>query len=220
MPATEAELGPWAPWAARGPSALADHGAECCATARTWFHAMSRSLWRGQGGPTWIRRRWEWGPTCWPLHWCEAMAAKELCCGAQAALSIEAFRGRGVDALPVQLVQRYEAHNLPHWHSRWSGGGANPAWAADAAGAAHVYHEACALVDDGAVRVWNPTAAAWLPPEQVEGYAGVVAIRVGGAVPDGRTAAWGPHRLALGEWHAAGEGGAHGAAPDPAAATA
>ena len=105
MPATESGPGPWAPWAARGPSALADHGTECCATARTWFHAMSRSFWRGQGGPTWIRRRWEWGPTCWPLHWCEAMAAKELCCGAQAALSIEAFRGRGVHALPVQLVR-------------------------------------------------------------------------------------------------------------------
>jgi hypothetical protein len=215
MPAIEPDGGPWAAWAARRPSALADHGAECCATARAWFHAMNRSLWRGHGGPAWIRRRWEWGPTRWPLHWCEAVAATELCCGAQAALSIEAFRGRGVDAVPVQLVQRYEAHNVPHWHSRWERGGANPAWAADAAAVeAHVYHEACALVEDGAVRVWNPTACAWLPPEQVQGYAGVVAIRVGGAEPDGRTASWGPLRLALGEWRAT----ADRAAAEPAAA--
>jgi len=205
MSATETVRGAWDPWAARGPSTLADHGTECCTTARAWFHAMNRSLWRGQGGPTWIRRRWDWGPTRWPLHWCEAVEAKELCCGAQAALSIEAFRARGVDAVPVQLVQRYEAHDVPHWHSRWERGGANSAWAGSApATEAHVYHEACALLEDGALRVWNPTASAWLPPEQLQGYASVVAIRVGGAVPDGRTGTWGSLRLALGEWRAAG----------------
>lgn len=189
----------WAPWAARVPSALADHGAECCAAARAWFLAMDQSLWRGEGAPAWIRRRYEWGPTRWPLHWCEAVGAKELCCGAQAALSIEAFRARGIDAVPVQLVQRYDPHNVPHWHSRWTACGANPAWAAEGT----VYHEVCAVVEDGALRVWNPTATGWVSPEDVSGYASVIAIRVGGAAPDGRTVSWGSLRLPLGEWAAA-----------------
>lgn len=190
----------WAPWAARVPSALADHGAECCATGRAWFLAMDRSLWRGQGGPAWIRRRYDWGPTRWPLHWCEAVSEKELCCGAQAALSIEAFRARGVHAVPVQLVQRYDPHNVPHWHSRWTQCGANPAWAAEGT----VYHEACALIEEEQVRVWNPTATRWVSPEDVSGYASVVAIRIGGAAPAARTVSWGSLRLPVGEWAALG----------------
>ncbi len=199
-PDATARRAPWDAWAARVPSTLSDHGTACCATARAWFHAMSRSMWRGQGGPSWIRRRYEWGPTCWPLHWCEAVQAKELCCGAQAALSVAAFRAHGLDAVPVQLVQRYEAHNLPHWHRRWERGGANPAWAADAM----VYHEACAVLDGDAVRVWNPTGTTWLTPEQDSGYASIAAIRVGGAMPGGRRVLWGARALPLGEWVATG----------------
>jgi hypothetical protein len=192
MPATD-----WAPWAARVPSTLADHGTACCAEARAWFLAMDRAMWRGQGGPAWIRRRWDWGPTQWPLHWCEAVEAKELCCGAQAALSLAAFRARAIEAIPVQLVQRYQAHDVPHWHSRWTRGGANPGWAADG----FVYHEVCAVLDaDGRLRVWNPTATAWVSPENVSGYGSIVAIRAGGATPDGRAVTWGVLQLPLGEW--------------------
>lgn len=196
MPATD-----WAPWAAREPSTLSDHGAECCAEARAWFHAMDRSHWRGQGAPAWIRRRYDWGPTQWPLHWCEAVAAEELCCGAQAALTIAAFHARGIDAIPVQLVQRYQAHDVPHWHSRWARGGANPAWASEGL----VYHEACAVRDDDRLRVWNPTATAWVAPDHLQGYASVVAIRVGGAVPDARAVSWGSMRLPLGAWASTAE---------------
>jgi hypothetical protein len=193
----------WAPWQAWAPSVLASHDAECCRGARAWFLAMDRSLWRGVGAPGWIRRHYEWGPTRWPLHWCEAVGAKALCCGAQAALSVEAFRARGMDAVPVQLVQRYEAHHLPHWHSRWTEGGANPAWAG--AADADVYHEAVAVLDGDRARIWNPTAAAWAEPGAAGGYGGIVAIRIGGPRPAGRTVAWGGAALPLGEWAPAPE---------------
>jgi hypothetical protein len=157
---------------------------------------MDRSHWHGRGAPTWIRRRYDWGPTKWPLHWCEAVGAKELCCGAQAALTLEAFRARGMDAIPAQLVQRYQAHDAPHWHSRWTKGGANPEWASEGL----VYHEVCGVLDGDRLQVWNPTASAWMAPDGVEGYASVVAIRAGGAVTSGRSVLWGSRRLELGEW--------------------
>ena len=186
----------WAPWAARVPSTITHHGTECCTVARAWFLAMDRSMWRGRGAPAWIRKRWDWGPTRWPLHWCEAVGAAELDCGAQQALSVEAFRARGVDAVPVQLVQRYEPHNVPHWHQRWTACGANPAWAVEGL----VYHEACAVITDGQVRVWNPTATSWASPEHVRGYGSIAAVRIGGPTPTGQTLTWGTLRLPLGEW--------------------
>jgi hypothetical protein len=169
---------------------------------------MDRSQWQGRGAPAWIRRRYDWGPTQWPLHWCDAVNANELCCGAQAALSLEAFRARGIDAVPVQLVQRYETHDMPHWHSRWTRAGANAAWAADE----FVYHEACGVLDDGRLRVWNPTAVAWVSPDDVSGYACIVAIRVGGDAPDDRTVSWGPHRLPIGRWTSSADADRAGAA--------
>ena len=191
MPATD-----WAPWAARHCSTLSHHGTDCCVTARAWFLAMDRSHWRGQGAPSWIRRRYEWGPTRWPLHWCEAVDAEELCCGAHAALSIEAFRGRGIDALPAQLVQRYQTHDVPHWHSRWTRGGANPEWASGG----FAYHEVCAVIDDGRLSVWNPTATAWVSPDHRSGYTSIAAIRVQHPSPDERTVTWGSLALPLGVW--------------------
>ena len=186
----------WAPWASHVPSVLWHHGAECCTVAQAWFRAMDRSMWRGDGAPAWIRARYDWGPTRWPLYWCDAVGAEELDCGAQAALAIEAFRGRGVDAVPVQLVQRYDVHDVPHWHRRWTECGASPGWAAEGL----VYHEACAVITDGRARVWNPTATSWASPENVRGYGSIVAVRIGGATPTGRTLAWGGLELPFGAW--------------------
>jgi len=153
-------------------------------------------MWRGDGGPVWIRHRFEWGPTRWPLHWCDAMEAKEIDCGAHATLAVDAFRARGLPAVPVQLVQRYEPQNVPHWHHRWNAHGACPTWADGEL----VYHEACAVIDDGIARIWNPTASAWASPENVQGYASIVAVRVGGPLGTGERVSWGDHDLPLGEW--------------------
>lgn len=186
----------WTPWTGWNPSSISHHQAECCDSARSWFLAMSRAQWLGRGGPVWIRRDFDWGPCRWPLHWCEAIEAKEFCCGAHAALSIEAFRARGVRAVPAQLVQRYERHNVPHWHERWTECGASPAWATEGL----VYHEACAVIADDRVRIWNASASSWSSPESVLGYGSIAAVRIGGPDISGEVVHWGRLELPLGEW--------------------
>ena len=195
--APEPEPAPaWAQWAACAPSTLAHHGGECCTAARAWFMAMDRSMWRGHGGPGWIHRRWPWGPSQWPLYWCEAVEAEELDCGAHQAMTLESFRARGVRALPVQLVQRQEAHHYPHWLGRWSGAGASPLWAGQGA----AYHEACATLVDGRAEVWDPTVGAWLSPENVRGVRSIAAVRIGGADETGEVVSWRGLRVPLGVW--------------------
>jgi hypothetical protein len=187
----------WAPWAHSVPSTLGHHGQECCATARAWFLAMDASMWQGHGGPAWISRKFPWGPSRWPLFWCEAMEAEELDCGAHAALSIEAFRARGVRVLPVQLVQRQEEHHMAHWHERWSDGGGSPSWAQGAAG----YHESCAVVDaHGRAEVWDPTVNSFLTPDQVQGVRSTAAIRIGGPLPSDEVVMWRGVPVPVGQW--------------------
>jgi hypothetical protein len=186
----------WAPWTGWAPSTLSHHGEACCTTARAWFRAMNRSLWRGHDGPGWIARRFPWGPTRWPLHWCEALDAEELDCGAHAALTIEAYRAFGVRVVPVQLVQRQERHHLPHFHGWWAAGSASPAWAGDGA----AYHEACAPITNGTVEVWDPTVNAWLSPDHLKGLRSIAAVRIGGMEATGEVVTWQGVRLPLGEW--------------------
>ncbi|HEX2091317.1 MAG TPA: hypothetical protein VHG28_02900 [Longimicrobiaceae bacterium] len=190
-------------WAGCLPSSLAHHGTECCTVARAWFLAMDRTLWKGHGAPAWIRRRWEWGPTRWPLYWCEAVEAKELDCGAQAALTVEAFAARGVLALPAQLVQQYDVHSTPHWHSRWTACGASPTWTQDGL----VYHEVCAVVRDGRAEIWNPTVTSWVSPDDLQGYASVAAVRIDRGSSAQSEVTWGSLRIPLDRWVVPGANG-------------
>jgi hypothetical protein len=209
MPAAEKTTPEWAPWADWVPSALCFHEGECCTTARAWFLAMSRSLWRGKGGPTWIANRYPWGPSRWPLYWCEAVEAEELDCGAHQALTVEAFRARGLRAVPVQLVQRQERHNLGHFHGRWEEGGSSPLWAGDGA----AYHEAVGVIADGRVEVWDATVNAWLSPDHVRGVRSIAAVRIGGPHPAGEVVSWRGVPVPLGEW-VSPETAARAEAPD------
>lgn len=186
----------WEQWAEYPTSALYHHGGPCCAVARTWFFAMDRSLWNGHGAPTWIRRRFEWGPSRWPLHWCEAMRASELDCGAFAALTVGAFRARGIDAAPVQWLQRVDLHHASHWRARWSRAGASPEWAAEGV----VYHEACAVITGDRATVWNPSSNAWASPRTGGEIGSLIAIRIGGAPGPGGRVRWGSLELPWGEW--------------------
>lgn len=191
MPAAE-----WAPWAHMPPSTLSHHGGACCTAARAWFRAMDRSFWQGQDGPTWISLRFPWGPSRWPLHWCEAMDADELDCGAHSALTLESFRARGVPAVTVQLIQRQEPHHMAHWHERWSAGGGSPSWAQGSAG----YHEACGVVRDGRIEVWDSTVNAWLSPTHVRGVRSIAAVRVPPQAGLAQAVTWRGLPLAPGEW--------------------
>jgi hypothetical protein len=137
----------------RPPSFLSSHTGTCCHTAYRWFEAMSRSAGRlFPGPPTWIRERWTWGPNDWPLHWCEAVGAPALDCGALGALSWHAFEVCGVRAYPVQLIERFDARTVAHWIEMWRGVHVLPWWWGDL-----VYHEAVLAFAGETPFLWDPT---------------------------------------------------------------
>ena len=88
-------------WQAATPSTLIDHGA-CCARARDWLVATSRSMdFASTDGfmlsaPRWLTHRFGWGPTRWPISWCEAVRQKTIDCGIFAAFAREIFSAKGL----------------------------------------------------------------------------------------------------------------------------
>ncbi len=175
---------------------IADHGDGCCAAAREWLIGSDRARGGRRSGLSrldWPRRRWEWGPVRHPIHWCDLDAVDELDCGSLAAIGVFLMRSRGFDAKTVQLVQHFTTVNARHWHRRWSKRGLDTRWINDEL----VYHEACGvLLTGGRMRIWDPTDAVWIGPEQRPGYASTVAVRIPGL--DVGIVTWGRHRLAGG----------------------
>ena len=91
----------------------------CGEVARGGFLSMDFSLLNAGNpltGPRWLRHKYKWGPSRWPIHWCEAVEQKTLDCGALAALSHEIFINRGVTSFPVQLIHQYS--EAPHASGR------------------------------------------------------------------------------------------------------
>jgi hypothetical protein len=182
-------------------SVISDHRDRCCRNAQEWFLAMDHSQMGAadeRTGPRWIRQRHAWGPTRWPIHWCEALASKTLDCGALAALALVAFQARGVRCHTAQLIQRYTKGDGQHWCRNWEANDAEVCWIQDDL----VYHEACAVVARGdEIRIWDPTASWWVNPKQFEGYGAVVALRI--LTSDAlqtRELRWGRHRIRPNEW--------------------
>src|SRR6187551_1969381 len=71
-------------------SSISHHGQPCCEIAREWITGMDFSqLNAGHPltGPRWLRKLFKWGPSQWPMHWCEAVKEKTLDCGELGALS-------------------------------------------------------------------------------------------------------------------------------------
>src|SRR5829696_6133350 len=78
-------------------SAFLHHGKSCCTMAREWLFGTDHSQLNGQHrlmGPRWLRKRYEWGPSQWPMTWCQALEQESLDCGALAALTREIFVAR------------------------------------------------------------------------------------------------------------------------------
>ena len=188
-------------WADFPPSELKDHGDACCRIAREWFLATDRArqpAGERLAGPRWIRQRVTWGPSQWPLYWCDAAAAKTLDCGALAALATQAFRGRGLTCHTAQFIQQYTGADSAHWCAAWTNAEAAIHWIRDDL----VYHEGSAVVSgDDEVRLWDATAGWWADPRQVAGYSSVLAVRI---VSDDRdlptSFAWGAHRITPNRW--------------------
>jgi hypothetical protein len=185
-------------------SHLSHHGDDCCEVARKWVVAMDRAQLGGGdrlSGPRWLRARFEWGPSPWPMHWCTLVERKVIDCGAHSALAHEAFVARGVQALRAQFVQRYSADAQAQWQAKWGADGVSDHWIGDDV----IYHEGNAvLIGSGEVKLWDSSAGCWLNPRQTRGYGSLGAVRLlTEASPESlEVVRWGEHRIILNAWHA------------------
>jgi hypothetical protein len=192
------------PWHDFPYSRLSHHGTACCDVARDWVLTMDFAQLNGAAllsGPRWLRSKYKWGPSTWPMHWCEAVRRKTIDCGAHAALSREMFVARGMTAFPAQVVQRYSEQAVDQWRCQWMSEDASCHWL----DRDHIYHEATALLTDEAgagIKIWDASSATWLDPHgSVIGYGSVVAVRIsaGGDYQDGLK--WGDRNLGSDVWN-------------------
>ena len=182
-------------------SAISHHSERCCVVAREWVLATDFSQLNGGSlltGPRWLRQRYTWGPSPWPMHWCDAVERKTLDCGALAALAHEVFLARGVRSFPAQFVQQFSEDAARDWQRRWEGEEAPACWIKEDL----IYHEGCAVVTNGdEIKVWDASAGWWVNPKQFGGYGGLLALRIFDAQASPATSyRWGPHRIVPNVW--------------------
>ena len=147
----------WREWY---PSQISHHGQMCCEIAREWITSTDFSELGGgsiHAGPRWLRQRFNWGASSFPIYWCEAVRKHTLDCGALAALAHEVFTVRGVKSYRVQLVQRFSQVATNQWSCSWSGEDSLELRWMDKD---LIYHEGCAIaVGENEVKVWDASAA-------------------------------------------------------------
>jgi hypothetical protein len=135
----------WRDW---HPSEISHHDEICCQTAREWLTAMDFSGLNGAAltsGPRWLRTRYKWGASSFPIYWCEAAESKTLDCGALAAITHEIFTSRGVTTYRVQMVQRFSEDSARQWNRSWGESGGQLDWIDGDL----IYHEGNAILVPG-----------------------------------------------------------------------
>jgi hypothetical protein len=159
-------------------SYIAHHGTACCDVAHAWLIAYDFGQLNGGDpltGPRWIREHSIWGPSAWPIHWCEAVDAKTVDCGVHAAMAQEVFVARGVPTYRAQFIQRYSAEAAASWRSNWAKDEVSDHWIDGDA----IYHEGNAVViGDDEVKLWDGSAGWWINPRQQAGYGSLAAVRI------------------------------------------
>lgn len=188
----------WKDW---HPSEISHHGKLCCEIAREWIVAADFSELSGDGvftGPRWLRQKFNWGASRFPIHWCEAVRRKTLDCGALAAFAHEIFIARGVRSHRAQLVQKFSDVATGQWSNSWKTDHEPLPWIKDDL----IYHEGVAIeTRSRKVKVWDASAGWWVDPKPANGYGALLAIRLSGANLHAETSfAWGEHVIRSGEW--------------------
>ena len=188
----------WEEWV---PSQISHHERICCEIAREWISDADFSSLSGGNvltGPRWLSNKFKWGPSTYPIHWCEAVRRETLDCGALAALAHEAFSVRGVRSFRAQFVQRFSEVAAAQWSCSWSAAGVPTAWISDNL----IYHEGCAVaVGRKEIKVWDASAGWWLDPRTTSGYGSLAAIRIHSLKGD-EGVNWGTHEIPANRWQA------------------
>jgi hypothetical protein len=192
---------PGGKWRTFPNSHISHHGNVCCDIAREWLIVFDFAQLNGGdalSGPRWMREHMKWGPTAWPIHWCEVVDAPVVDCGVHAALAHEAFVARGIRAFRAQFVQRYSRDAAASWRENWGKKGASDHWIEEDA----IYHEGNAvLVGEYEVKLWDGSAGWWINPRGGGGYGSLAAVRVEAdpaEFPSGLR--WGERHIAPNEW--------------------
>ena len=185
-------------WEAWEPSEVSHHGSACCEIAREWLFNIDVSALNGSSllsGPRWLRKRFEWGPGKYPIHWCEVTKKKALDCGVHAAVAHEVFGNRGIRSFRAQFVQEFSDAAGQQWRSTWNKDSAITAWIEEG----RIYHEGCGVATGrNKIKIWDPSAGWWMDPGTVSGYGSVLALRICGR--ETRQFFWGSHRLETNVW--------------------
>lgn len=183
-------------------SMITHHGKRCCQIAREWIFSMDFSQLNGGNlhtGPRWLRQRYTWGPSVWPISWCAAVERKQLDCGVHAHLANEVFSARGLKSYQAQFIQQFSEDATRQWCEKWSCDGASVHWVKEDL----IYHEGCAVVvKDNEIKLWDPSAGWWVNPKQFGGYGGLLALRVFTGQTESSTAtlSWGQHQITPNRW--------------------
>lgn len=191
----------YAPWSYFPYTDLVHHGCDCCRKAKAWLEAMDFSQLNNASiftGPRWLLTQYAWGPSIYPMYWCEAVKKKTLDCGALGVLARACFNARGLTCFPLQLVQQYNLEATQHWASRWNEEKSSTHWLREYV----MYHEGAAVLqDDNTLKLWDASSGWWLNPDVTTGYGGVRAVRI--HTPAGTSVhgyPWGKHTLRANEW--------------------
>jgi hypothetical protein len=199
-------------WLEHPTSNIVHHDSICCEQARLWFLSYARSMqgWSTSqfqlNAPTWLSELFEWGPSLWPISWCELVKEKTLDCGVFAALSREVFLAQGHQVHPAQCLLIYSTSCTDHWKELWHR--KMPVnkkkeacevfpWIGDQV----VYHEVCIVEPNYSdtnqmAKVYDSTFGNWYEPIRREGFGALLSIR--SECP--RLLNWGNKVLSHGEW--------------------
>jgi hypothetical protein len=194
-------------WIEHPSSTIVHHEKDCCEEARLWFLSLARSMEGPIGNaqmkpPTWLSQVFDWGPSVWPISWCEVAKQKTIDCGVFAALAREIFTAQGYAAHPGQALLSYNENCTDHWKRLWVSGmkkyeksktGEVFPWV----GNKIVYHELCILeMPNDQAKIFDSTFGNWFEPDKRTGFGALLSVR--SECP--RILYWGDKTLCHGEW--------------------
>ena len=160
----------------RMPSRLARHPSSCCSRARSWFSAMTHShaLLNPGSLPIWLHDQWEWGPSKWPMYWCEILENEKLDCGVLAELAEVALRETRRKTVRMQLIEEHDWDASRNWQQLWEDAGCYGDWVVGR----FAYHEAVGILSDGSLEAWDPTDNCFSVPSPDRRPGRVAAVRL------------------------------------------
>lgn len=195
-------------WLEHPTSSILHHHQPCCDKARLWFLSMARSM-EGSTSlqynlkvPIWLTEHFEWGPSIWPISWCEVVKEDVIDCGVFAALAREILTAQGHRVYPAQALLSYDENCTNHWKDLWikrmpKNEDKRPGEIFNWVGDHVVYHEICIVeANDYKALVYDATFGNWYEPFSRTGFGSLLAVR--SECP--RLLFWGKKTLSCGEW--------------------